>query len=104
MAWWMPKEEGGHANVIDSGLIPLLLALLLDLGLGDLPNRYHPVAWMGTGIDLARRLAPRQGRWQPCVYGAVVVIGGAMLVGAIGVGVEEVLRLLPRPLYWLAEA
>lgn len=98
------EGEGGHANVIDSSLIPLLLALLLDLVLGDLPNRYHPVAWMGTGIGLARRLAPRQGRWQPCVYGAVVVIGGAVLVGVIGVAVAEALRLLPRFLYWLVEA
>src|SRR5712692_2446460 len=99
----MAKVAGGHAHVLDSGLIPLLLALLLDLVLGDLPNRYHPVAWMGTGIGLARPLAP-QGRWQACVYGAVVVIGGAMLVGVIGVVVEEVLHLLPRPLYWLVEA
>jgi len=90
--------------VIDSGLLSLLLALLLDLALGDLPNRYHPVAWMGTGIGVARRLAPRQGRWQRCLYGAVVVIAGAVLVGVIGGVVEEVLHLLPRPVYWLAEA
>jgi len=100
----MAKVAGGHAHVLDSGVIPLLLALLLDLVLGDLPNRYHPVAWMGTGIGMARRLAPRQGRWQSCVYGAVVVIGGAVLVGGIGVVVDEVLHLLPRPVYWLAEA
>jgi adenosylcobinamide-phosphate synthase len=90
--------------VLDSVLIPLVLALGLDLVLGDPPNRYHPVAWMGTGIGLARRLAPRQGRWQPCVYGAVVVIGGAVLVGVIGGVVEGVLHLLPRAVYWLAEA
>ncbi len=89
--------------MLDSRLIPLLLALLLDLGLGDLPNRYHPVAWMGTGIGMARRMAPRQGRWQRCLYGAVVVIGGAVLVGVIGSVVEEVLHLLPRLLYWLGE-
>ena len=40
----------------------------------------------------------------PCIYGAVVVIAGAVLVGGIGVVVEAVLHLLPRPLYWLAEA
>ena len=90
--------------MIDSRLIPLVLALLLDLILGDLPNRYHPVAWMGAGIGMARRLAPRQGRWQPCLYGAVVVIGGAVLVGGIGVVVEEGLHLLSRPVYWLVEA
>jgi len=90
--------------VLDSALIPLVLALLLDLGLGDLPNRYHPVAWMGTGIAAARRLAPPRGHWQRCLYGAVVVIGGAVLVGLIGGMVEAVLHLLPRPVYWLAEA
>src|SRR5262249_48060404 len=99
----MAKIAGGHANVLDSRLIPLLLALLLDLVLGDLPNRYHPVAWMGAGIGVAQRLAP-QGRWQRCLYGAVVVIGGAVLVGVIGVVIEEALHLLPRPVYWLAEA
>lgn len=90
--------------MIDGGLIPILLALLLDLALGDPPNRYHPVAWMGAVIGVARRLAPRQGRLLPCVYGAVLVLGGAVLVGVIGVVLEEVLRILPRPLYWLAEA
>src|SRR5215468_2312465 len=99
----MAKIAGGHAHVLDSRLIPLLLALLLDLVLRDLPNRYHPVAWMGTGIGMAQSLAP-QGHWQRCVYGAVVVIGGAVLVGVIGEGVEGVLHLLPRPVYWLAEA
>src|SRR5215471_7715558 len=100
---WQGEGTGGHANVLDSRLIPLVLALLLDLVLGDLPNRYHPVAWMGAGIGVARHLAP-QGRWQRCLYGAVVVIAGAVLVGGIGVAAERVLHLLPQPLYWLAEA
>jgi adenosylcobinamide-phosphate synthase len=90
--------------VLDSGLIPLLLALLLDLACGDPPNRYHPVAWMGAGIGVARRLVPRQGRWRPCVYGAVMLLAGVGLVGVLGMLVEEVLQLLPRLLYWLAEA
>ena len=45
--------------MIYSGVMPLLLALLLDLVLGDPPNRYHPVAWMGAVIGLTRRCAPR---------------------------------------------
>jgi adenosylcobinamide-phosphate synthase len=90
--------------VLDSALIPILLALLLDLTLGDPPNRYHPVAWIGTGIALARRLAPRQGRWLPCVYGAGLLLAGVVLVGVLGWLLAEVLQLLPRPLYWLAEA
>ena len=90
--------------MLDGVLIPILLALLLDLALGDPPNRYHPVAWMGAAIGLARRLAPRHGRWLPCLYGAGLVLAGVMLVGVLGIVVAEVLRLLPRPLSWLAEA
>ena len=86
------------------GLLPVLLALLLDLVLGDPPNRYHPVAWMGAGIGVTRRLAPRGGRCRPLFYGAAVVIGGAVVVGMIGVVVEKSLKLLPLPWYWLAEA
>jgi len=37
------------------GLIALLLAVVLDLTLGDPPNRWHPVVWMGSFI---RRYAP----------------------------------------------
>jgi len=75
------------------GLLPVLLALLLDLVLGDPPNRYHPVAWMGAGIGVARRLAPRGGRCLPLLYGAAVVIGGTAVVGIIGIVVEKILQL-----------
>ena len=44
--------------MLDSALVPLLLALLLDLALGDPPDRYDPVAWMGTVIGLTPRAAP----------------------------------------------
>ncbi|MGQ9681953.1 MAG: hypothetical protein ACUVX9_05415, partial [Anaerolineae bacterium] len=37
------------------GPIALLLAVILDLTLGDPPNRWHPVVWMGSFI---RRCAP----------------------------------------------
>ena len=52
------KAKEGHRNVLYSGVIPLLLALLLDLVLGDPPNRYHPVAWMGAALGMTRRRAP----------------------------------------------
>jgi adenosylcobinamide-phosphate synthase len=90
--------------VLDSGLIPLLLALLLDLMLGDPPNRYHPVAWMGVVIGVTRRLAPRRGRCLPLLYGTLVVIGGTVVVVIVGVVVEMLLQHLPLPVYWLVEA
>jgi adenosylcobinamide-phosphate synthase len=43
--------------------IILLLALLLDLTLGDPPNQFHPVALMGRWLQQGRRLAPARGRF-----------------------------------------
>ncbi|MBM3225141.1 MAG: cobalamin biosynthesis protein CobD [Candidatus Tectomicrobia bacterium] len=89
---------------MDSGVIPLVLACLLDLVLGDPPNRYHPVAWMGRSISMARRFAPP---WNPglaFLYGAGIVGAGVLLVGSLGLVVEASLQFLPLPWYWLAEA
>ena len=36
----------------------LLLALLLDLALGEPPNRLHPTVWMGKSVAWAERIAP----------------------------------------------
>ena len=36
----------------------LLLALLLDLTLGEPPNRLHPTVWMGKTVAFAERIAP----------------------------------------------
>jgi adenosylcobinamide-phosphate synthase len=98
------KGNEGHPNVIYSGVIPLLLALLLDLVLGDPPNRYHPVAWMGAAIGLMRRGAPRQHYVLALLYGAGLVVGGALVVSIIGIGMHELLQFLPLPWYWLSEA
>lgn len=83
---------------------PILLALLLDRLLGEPPNRYHPVAWMGGLIGTVRRWAPRHGRWTPLVYGAGLVLGGAVVVVSLGVILERLLLRVPWPLGWLVEA
>ncbi len=41
-------------------VLALLLALLLDLALGEPPNRLHPTVWMGKTVSLAERIAPGQ--------------------------------------------
>ena len=51
------------ANVLISLPLPLdilavLLALLIDLALGEPPNRLHPTVWMGKTVSLAERIAP----------------------------------------------
>ena len=39
-------------------VLALLLALLLDLAVGEPPNRLHPTVWIGKTVTLAERIAP----------------------------------------------
>ena len=82
----------------------LVLALVLDELFGDPPNRWHPVAWMGTAIAAARRYAPRRGRILPLAYGGVLVVGGATVAAAVGRRLERLLAHRPAPVRWLATA
>jgi len=36
-------------------LIVLLIALVIDLGIGELPSQIHPVVWMGKCIDIIKK-------------------------------------------------
>ena len=58
---------------MDSLLI-LLVALALDLILGDPPTRYHPVGWMGRLISIMVRFAPRRSRSLSLCYGLFMVL------------------------------
>ena len=84
--------------------VVLLLALLIDLFVGDPPNRFHPTAWMGTFIARAQRRAPRQGKAAPFAYGAAIALGGASAVAAIGHVFAALLGHLPAILAWPLEA
>jgi adenosylcobinamide-phosphate synthase len=59
---------------------------------------------MGVLISAMRRWAPRQGQWLPLVYGAGLVIGGAVLVASLGLILVRLLAHVPQPLDWLVEA
>ena len=79
----------------------LLLALFLDLTLGEPPARIHPVVGVGNLIDsLARRAPKTPGR--QLVYGAASV-GLATLIPVIG-GKVLLGKLRPWPLRIAAEA
>jgi adenosylcobinamide-phosphate synthase len=82
----------------------LCLALLLDLALGDPPNRYHPVAWMGKVIAVAQRRAPHRGCLAPLIYGALLAAGGAAIAASLGRLLERAIARLSSPWNWLAEA
>jgi adenosylcobinamide-phosphate synthase len=83
---------------------PLLLAVLLDVLLGEPPNRWHPVAWMGRFIGTMQRWAPPHGQWGRLLYGAGIVISGVGLVAGLGVLLEHLLWYVPWPVAWLVQA
>lgn len=58
----------------------LLCALAADLLIGDPPNRWHPVAWIGRVLGWLFARGPRAGRLPTIAYGAAVVTGVAATV------------------------
>lgn len=60
-------------------LLTLVLALTLDLLFGDPPNRFHPVAAMGTFIRWMSKHAPKQGRGRQLIYGVLLMLIGLAL-------------------------
>ncbi|MFM8322815.1 MAG: adenosylcobinamide-phosphate synthase CbiB, partial [Chloroflexota bacterium] len=97
----------------------LSLALAIDLLLGEPPNRWHPVAWMGSLIGWARRRAEarlaRPGadpanaagpdrRGEALLLGTAIAAGGMGLSAGLGWAALRLCRCLPAPLYALAVA
>ena len=55
-------------------IVILLIALALDLTFGEMPNAWHPVAWLGKLISLETRLAPKTGKTRQLAYGVSMVL------------------------------
>jgi adenosylcobinamide-phosphate synthase len=53
--------------------LTLLLALFIDLAIGEYPAPVHPVVWMGGVITAGLKLAPRRSRAGQLIYGALLV-------------------------------
>ena len=81
-----------------------LLALVIDNLFGDPPNKYHPVAWIGSGISAAQKHAPKSGSQEQLSYGGLIVFGGLGLTARLGWLVARLIQSLPKPLNWLGEA
>lgn len=64
------------------------VALLIDVSLGEPPNRFHPVAWMGSAIAWAKRFAPLHGNARQFLFGILIVVVGASLAAAAGWAVQ----------------
>jgi adenosylcobinamide-phosphate synthase len=56
--------------------LTLLLALFIDLTLGDPPNRFHPVVLMGHWLQYGRKLAPNRYRY---LFGLAWITAGLAL-------------------------
>ncbi len=81
-----------------------MLAVALDLLLGDPPSRFHPVAWIGRLIALGRRWAERVPDDLLLLYGAllIVVVTITAVMGALTA--QAAAGWLPWPLSVVAQA
>lgn len=82
----------------------LMIAVAGDRWLGEPPNRFHPVAWMGHLIAFVRRHTPAAGNATRFCCGAMLVFGGAILIGTFGWWLEQFCLQIPVPLAVLAQA
>jgi len=82
----------------------LLLAVVLDLALGDPPNRFHPVSWMGSLIAAGRRGADRLPSRLLVTYGVALIAGVAIVAYLGSLAVLSVAAWLPWPISLLAQA
>ncbi|MDO9135475.1 adenosylcobinamide-phosphate synthase CbiB [Hydrogenophaga sp.] len=86
----------------------MVLALLIDRWCGEPPVRWHPVVWMGQGLDaMGRRIAPAMGQAAPTnarmfVAGAMAWTAGAGVVVLIAWAAAWALGHIPLWLQALA--
>ncbi len=73
----------------------VVLAFLGDILLGDPPNRFHPVAWMGNAIGLVRRSAPKSSDAVRFGWGLALVCGGVVFMGLLGWIVQRACQSCP---------
>jgi adenosylcobinamide-phosphate synthase len=79
-------------------------ALVLDAAWGELPNRWHPVAWFGRGVDVFERSVPHEGTVASQAAGVALLAGSlaaAVLVARLG---RSIATRLPVPAAILVEA
>ena len=82
----------------------LLLAVALDLALGDPPNRFHPVSWIGTLIGAGRRAALHVPSHLLLASGVALIALVATVAYLVGAAAQAVAGWLPWPLGVLAQA
>ncbi|MCZ2110042.1 MAG: adenosylcobinamide-phosphate synthase CbiB [Dehalococcoidia bacterium] len=79
------------------------IAVGVDLAFAELPNRYHPVAWLGQGIAFADHCLPQatdQEKWRSGLALATAFVGAAALAACTA---RRFLGHLPAPLALVVE-
>jgi adenosylcobinamide-phosphate synthase len=74
-----------------------IISLLLDVLIGDPPNRLHPTAWMGNWIAFLMRFRPHGHRFGEFMFGVLILLTGLTL--AIGAGLALSFLALRLPLW-----
>ena len=67
----------------------MLVAVGLDLALGDPPNRWHPVAWLGRFIAAGRRRLCAGSPTRLLVHGGALTLAAIALAASGGSGVAQ---------------
>jgi adenosylcobinamide-phosphate synthase len=73
----------------------ILPAVLLDLLLGDPPNRFHPTAWMGGLIRWLMHFRPRGNKASEFLFGVFILLIGISLTAGAGFGISFLASQLP---------
>lgn len=69
--------------------VTTIAALGLDLTVGDPPNKWHPVAWMGSFIGRMHALMPTDGEVKPLLGGTAIVLTGGIASWWVGMIIER---------------
>lgn len=79
-------------------MVAPLVALALDLALGEPPAALHPTAWMGRWLARSRRSAPVRPPGRALAAGAAAVAGGTALTALAAWLVSRALSRAPAPI------
>ncbi len=75
-------------------ILVVVLAVALDRSLGDPPNRWHPVAWIGRVLAAGRRALCRGGPVALLLGGAALTLGVMALAAGAGTLVATLAAML----------
>lgn len=84
-----------HFELPEPSAAALALALAVDLLLGELPSRLHPVVWMGKLIRWGERVLPARGMYRQLLGGALLAVAVPLGSAALATGLLGVLRPWP---------